>query len=144
MEVNSTCPIMIFLTSLFIINLINPVKKIKIATQSCLTDHGQVAEQERSCHSFVCIAMSGRELASISMSHTHNCGNSSPFFCLKSYPWSVKMNNMPLWVTNKPDYGLQRTCSKVTWRKNLNFNVYQYAYIFHLFLKEVFFVIRLG
>ena len=62
----------------FLITLINPLKKIKNATQSCLTDHG-VAKQERSCHSFVCMAMSGRELASISMLHTQNFGNSSPF-----------------------------------------------------------------
>ena len=39
-KVNSTCPIMISLTSLFLITLINSLKKIKNATQSCLTDHG--------------------------------------------------------------------------------------------------------
>ena len=98
-KVNSTCPIMISLTSLFLITLINPLKKIKNATQSCLTDHGQVAEQERSCHSFVCMAMSGRELASISMSHTHNCGNSSPLFCQKCYPICETIIFKPLWVT---------------------------------------------
>ena len=38
-------------------------------------------KRKRSCHSCVCITMSGRQLASIAMLHTHNCGNSSSLFC---------------------------------------------------------------
>ena len=47
----------------------------------------------------VCIATSGGELASISMLHTHNCGNSSPFFCPKSYSICETIIFKPLWVT---------------------------------------------
>ena len=63
---------------------------------------------ERSCHSCVCIPTSGGELASISMLHTHNCGNSSPFFCQKSYSICETLIFKPLWVASFVNFGLSR------------------------------------
>ena len=122
------------LVSEFLITLINTLKKIKNATQINLTDHGQGAEQERSCHSCVCIAMSGRELASIYMSHTHNCGNLSPFFPKKSYPWSVKLILKTLWVMNFAIFGLVRPYMQGDGGKNQNLDMQQHAHIFFKFL----------
>ena len=79
--------------------------------------------------------MSGRELASISMLHTHNCGNSSPFFCQKCYPLCETVIFEPLWVASFVNFGLSRPQVIKSCIQKLKFRYVEICpYFFHIFL----------
>ena len=88
---------------------------------------------ERSCHSCVCISVSGRELASISMLHTHNYGNSFPFFCQKCYPICETIIFKPLWVTFFVNFSLSRLQVSKSWMQKLKFRYVQICTYFFIF-----------